>query len=1141
MTNSLTLNSRQFILCLILLLCGQTFTTKAQNQAYEMLWKISGKNLKQPSYLFGSIHVKDKKVFNFSDAVMRSIAKSSAFVLELDPDSMLTHLYDETKAGTMKVQLSDEQKAIVAKKYQEKHGLEADEKQLNNPLFISTVMRPDVENSDDMNTFLDAYLYGIAKTEGKKIFGLEKVEDQTETYLKDPEKLNELFDLDEDFSNIEFKKLVNLYAEGNLKGIENYVNDYLDETLNKRNLVMLNGILELLKKETLFVCVGIAHLPGENGLIELLKKQGYQVTLEPASYTGVARKYTINPKKFSWYKHETPEYSISFPSAPVTVNKTIEMRMTYLPDLMSGLSFGVISAYTPQRSSAPSLDTLAHFMADRSKSVISGKKNFLKNGIQTLEFATEKDGKKALSRVFHQNNYFYILTIEQIHKDTDSAYFNLFFDSFNSKKPASSAKWVVNKYDTEAYSISTPVAPQAHEVDTQDPASKRKVKVSMFVAPDFANNVNYIYRCSDFPEGYYMADRATAFNSIINQTGSKGEMVGEPRVIFKDGYEGRALDVIVSNTYMEFRTYFKGNRQYFMLRQNLSGPEKPADDEFFDSFQLLPYQNTKPTDFTVKNITNSWPGKPNPAPKENDDEEEDNTTHFLDIPLTYQHTNKNTGGMYMLEYSELSKYYRSPSVDSLYSFFANRLRSNMIDVAEKDFSIGAIHGKEIMGIDTLSGNMKKSRIWLQDKNMVLLQLTSTKDEVQSSIGQAFFNDIKTIGKPFSFDLKSSKADLIIKDLKSIDTTTQKQAKGALSFYNFDKDELPLLYQGIKHNYADDTTAYGTKGLLISQLKVLKDKTAIPLLKTTYQDIKNGDELRAKVLAEIPAIDSTQYDWYVNELQKANLKLKSNWILFEPLSDSLTYVTNHFEAFLTLLDRSDYRKSMLSIVSDLVEADSIPAYKELITKNVKSLTKYALADLEEDIELLKTPAYPNTAYQYLYVLPKLDKTLIDKFTNKIMGLADTIGYLKTRAVEVRIKQKLPIPKQVLAAQLDSLNSRHAIMLAFNEIGELDKVPAKYKEPTEFGKLLLHYYASEDYELKNINLLGEIEKENQIYYVYSFESVDDEDKIKYIGLAGAFDKNKKTIDFEKQLGYSNFEVLETDWKKQAKVLIEQLSED
>jgi len=1138
MTITPALTNRLHLICLVFaLFLNNLSTSRAQTQTYSLLWKISGKGLKKPSYLFGSMHVKSRKAFNFSDSVMRSIDKTSAFVLELHPDSMLMNLYDENRTAKFKTNLSSEQKEILSKKYQEKYGLEPEEDILNNPLFVSDLMKPNVEQQDDMPTFLDAYLYGIARTQGKKVFGLEKTEDQMEGFLNDPEKVNVLFDSDEKESKAEFDKLLDIYIKGNLKEIKDYIGLQPYETLEKRNKVMLRSILELLKNETVFACVGVAHLPGDSGLIALLKKEGYEVTLEPASFTGISKKYNIDPKKITWHNYETKEYKILFPSTPVTARKTLDLKMIYLPDLMSGLSFGVVSAYSPQNAENISLDSVAQFIVNKGNINLINKRNFIKDGLKIVEIETEKNGRKSISRILYLHNHFYTLMVENLKDDTGLDYVKLFFDSF-SAKTLTNSKWIAQKYDAGAFTIKTPIEPQLQEVNTTDPNTNKQVKVSMYIAPDYSRNLNYIFRHNDFPKGYYMSDKNAVFEAMISQATQKGQAVGEATKIFKDGYEGRAIDVIISNMYMEFRVYFRGNRQYMFVRQNMAGTEKPADDEFFDSFEFLPYQKNNAVPFTVKNITNIWPEKPE-APQETDDTEEDKTTHFINTTHTYQHTNKNTGGLYILEYSEFSKYYRNATVDSVYALFSKQLYNNLKDLAEKDFSIGAITGKEFVGLDTLSGNTRKARIWLQDQHLILQQLISTKDEVESSAGKVFFNETKTTGRQFNFNLKDSKADLIIKDLKSIDTTTQKYARGALEFYNFDKEELAIVYQGLKHSYADDTTSTGVKGLLIDNIKHLKDKNAIPILKTLYNDVKNGDELRAKTLADIPVIDSTQYDWYFTELKKANLNLENYWRLFKPLSDSLTYVATKFESFLELFDKKDYRKITLDIVFDMLETDSTSSYKDLISKHSKSITKHALTDLGDDIALLNADEYPTTAYQYLNLLPKLDRGLTDQFTKKIIALNST-DYLKTRAVEVRVKAKLPVSSALLTQQLDSLYSRYSIMLAYNEIGELNKIPAKYKEPNEFGRLLLHGYASEDYEVKNLALVGEVEFENEIYFVYSFEIDGEEEKTKLLGIAGAFQKNSKKLDFEKHYGYSNFEKIETDWQKQARALIEQLKE-
>jgi len=71
---------------LFLLLCNISVAQQNQNS---LLWKIEGNNLSSPSYLYGTIHVHDNRVFNFSDSVFIALEACEAFALEVHPDSMI--------------------------------------------------------------------------------------------------------------------------------------------------------------------------------------------------------------------------------------------------------------------------------------------------------------------------------------------------------------------------------------------------------------------------------------------------------------------------------------------------------------------------------------------------------------------------------------------------------------------------------------------------------------------------------------------------------------------------------------------------------------------------------------------------------------------------------------------------------------------------------------------------------------------------------------------------------------------------------------------------------------------------------------------------------------------------------------------
>jgi len=1135
MTISRTLTNSQLLRCSLLFVSFFifAFNVNAQKNNYDLLWKISGKDLKQPSYLFGSMHVKSRKAFNFSDSVMRSIAKTSAFVLELHPDSMLQSLYRDADKQSLKAQLSDEQKEKLLRKYEEKYGKVADDESLYHPLMVRNMLKPDIVGDDDMHTFLDAYLYGIARTQGKKIFGLEKTEDQVAT-LNQEEDIDELFDTDEESSKESFNKLLEVYIKGNLNDINNYLNLFPMESLVERNKVMFNSISDLLKRETLFICVGAAHLPGEQGLIAMLKKEGYQVALENVSFTGVAQKYKIEPQKIKWYNYEADVFKASFPSMPVLAKETLDAKLLHYPDLMSGLVFSVATAYTPSKNRTIPLDSILQYMVDKSGVEIQKKQIINKNGVQILEVDLEKKGKRSIARIFFENDYFYTLGVEELKKDSDPLYVKKFFDSFITLKPKTKpSQWQTKNYDVAAFSVKVPVEVKEQVLDVADPNNKAVTKINMFVATDMNRHVNYIYRYNDFPDRYYLADKKTVLDGTINNLAAKATVVVPATTIYKHGLEGRAIEILLENTYTQVETFVRGNRQYLFLRQNLASSTEPAKDEFFDSFQLLPYQTAKGTLFSVKNVSTTWPDKPMAGPEDEVDHES-----FMINTLTYTHTNKNTGGLYNLEYAELSKYYRNPSIDSLLNIFVKSSSQNLSEVKETSFTLGGLNGKEVIGLDTVSGSMKKTRFWLQDNHMVIQQAIVNKEEMESASANAFFNDAKTNSKGFNFNLGASKANLIVQDLKSIDTNIHNASRGALAFYLFDKDEIPAIHQALQHSYADDTLLNGTRAELIKDLIRLEDKKSVSLLKTLYGNSKNPDELKGQLLTAIPAIDASQYDWYLNTLTKADFKLESYWEVLKPLRDSLTYTGNKLETIIPLVDKKVSRSATLSLLSQLMSLDTVPSYTPQVQKYAARITKHAMADLDEDIVRLNADGYPTTIYYYLDVLPKLDKKITDEFTKKVLNI-DSIKYLKTSSVEARIKAGLPVDENLLAEQLDSLFSRFSIMHAYDQVGLLEKVPAKYRKPGEFGKLLVYELMSEDYELGEISALGEIEEDGHIYYVYSYEIAgDDEEKQTYLAVAGAFKKGSEKLDFKNHFADTDFEPLQEDWKAQAKAIVEKM---
>src|SRR6478736_1196258 len=51
-----------------------------------LFWEITGKGLKKPSYLFGTMHVSNKMAFHLSDSFYNAIQNTDMVALELNPE-----------------------------------------------------------------------------------------------------------------------------------------------------------------------------------------------------------------------------------------------------------------------------------------------------------------------------------------------------------------------------------------------------------------------------------------------------------------------------------------------------------------------------------------------------------------------------------------------------------------------------------------------------------------------------------------------------------------------------------------------------------------------------------------------------------------------------------------------------------------------------------------------------------------------------------------------------------------------------------------------------------------------------------------------------------------------------------------------
>lgn len=712
--------------------------------------------------------------------------------------------------------------------------------------------------------------------------------------------------------------------------------------------------------------------------------------------------------------------------------------------------------------------------------------------------------------------------------------------------------WLVYENTEGAFKVKFPSQPEEIKNEVANPSQPDypPFLIKMYVASDEVAAINYLVKYNDYPAGMFLANKLMVFEALVKQLEEKGKIVGTPKVICKDGYEGRAIDVIIEGGYMEAQVYVRGNRVYLLLRQNMKGTEVAKYDGFFDSFQFEKYVPYKGVVFSHEKFNVAMPEQPIVSPRVKTEDEVNSS--FMKDNRSYYAVNRNSGGVYSIEFGLMSKYFRIKNMDSVYKNILTKIKSaNDSLYKSEDFIDGTTKGRVCYFANSLSGTDRKVKIWINNNHFYYQTAVSSREEISSPVVDEFFNSLKAGATDKTFNMALSKAALILTDLKSKDSTVYKEALGALNYYVFEKEDLPVIHTALGIKYEDDTSSYGVRNRLIGRLENLHDEHTVPLLKSLYQDKKNPDFLRGAVLTEIPRLDKNSYDWYLDALvESAPLSLNEYWQLTDPLRDSLSYTSKHIDKLLQLLNFDAYRPNILGLFSGMISEKDNAGYLQLLESKNQQISSKALQDVNQYVADIANAREGNASliYRYLHILPKINlPKLTDEFTSKIMPL-DSLDYLQTSALATRIIAGLPVDQKLLSARLDSMDTRYDIMDAYNQVGKLESLPLKYRKHDEFAKLLFYNYLTEDSgDPDTLYLLGSVKDGAKVYYVFSFSFPPDEDedvskdRKEFIGISGPFDGKVEKLDFEAYKSHSAFGLKEADWAAQAKALILEMNEN
>lgn len=260
-----------------------------------IFYKISGKKLKKPSYIFGTMHLLCEKDFPAPQKLGRYLVQTKRVMLEIDMNDPELRKKSASRAmladgKILKDYLTSEEFTKLDDIFKSYLGISFELLQRMKPIYasVSLLMSPKITGCQQP-MMLDDVLAKVAAETKIPVTGLETIEKQIQLVDKTPmsEQIKALKELASDpEKNInQFKTLYKTYLNqdsdalfiliaSEMRAAGSSQNDFLDN----RNINWIPLIEKQINVAPTFIGVGAGHLGGENGVVKLLRKKGYTLT-----------------------------------------------------------------------------------------------------------------------------------------------------------------------------------------------------------------------------------------------------------------------------------------------------------------------------------------------------------------------------------------------------------------------------------------------------------------------------------------------------------------------------------------------------------------------------------------------------------------------------------------------------------------------------------------------------------------------------------------------------------------------------------------------------------------------------------------------------------------------------------------------
>lgn len=965
-----------------------------------LLWEISGNGLKKPSYLFGTMHVSDKLAFHLGDSFYTAIKSADIVALETNPESWqddysqsvffrsrnnnnnLLNLYAnrwDWPSDHMRIT------TFAIDRYEEtiKAALAVEPSMINGMLY-RTYGRQAEDFEED--TFLDMYIFQTGKKLGKRVSGVENFQESEklvmEAYkamVRDQNKKRRSYDYEGMMTNP--KKVEDAYRKGDLDLLDSLENltvfsdAFQEKFLYKRNEIQASSIDSIVKKMSLFVGVGAAHLPGRRGVIELLRQKGY--TLRPVHMDdrNSMQKETVDKIRISSpFTKQTADdgfYTVSIPGKKFyRFTDWNGMDVVQYADMVNGAYYMVTRIKTNSLSWGHSSETvykkIDSLLYENIPGKILKKTPITKNGYKGMDITNRT------RRGDYQRYQVFVTPFEVIlfKMSGNGDYINAgdesqeFFNSIHLKE-YTAGNWLTWQPSVGGFSVQVPHVPSllkdnSFGTDRLEYAARDEATGNNYLIMK-VNLHNYSFIEEDSFELNLM-DESYGYSDFIDKQVShrfvslNGYPALESKYKHKDGSFSSVKYIIQGPIYYAVITHYQNdnpNVQRFLQSFTITPFIYPAPKEQKDTVLNISVTTPLYTDANKKSDTPNGMEALLQLAKGDDDDIDDYISPSFDTRLI---GNDTIGEKILVTHFRVPQYSFKKDSAALWKTVAGNNwfgDTSYIVKQDKQYMLpNGMHCRDVQLTDTNSSRLLIATLYYKNGHFFSISALTDTLTKQSALLSSFFNTFKPVDTLKGESLFVRKTPKFFTDLFSKDSVTAKKARRALYQVSFDSLDVPLIKKAIDALNWDMKDYLTLKKYFIESLGPLKDSSVTPYLQKLYWKVKDTADwqtailnallsqrtkasflaFKELVLEEPPILDEdvsytrgfrVPVTVDVATIQNAGKK-NSYYGRWSPLYDTLSLTKVIFPDILQLMNIDDYRNDMMNLLETMVDSGYVQA-------------------------------------------------------------------------------------------------------------------------------------------------------------------------------------------------------------------------